>query len=773
MQRREHIGLKGKLPIMDIHKWAETKKHLDLLGKYIAVLVRAAQKTGQPFENFHPHEILGYCQLRWEERRLQKYRDAVEISFASARYQPCATPFEELNKVMIKDLRCEIRSLDSYILVRKFSETNRRVEMSARLMIVQDEDGNLVVLEIPPEAFDAHSARLEKEMMLLVKQPSLRYIEHGVYQIKVDHVSDIAFIAACDEMVPLRWRQGGIQNISEWSADQWLDKVNQQRLVDAHGSVIAWCTEALKELSMPDSDLSDFLFHRSFARFRMKQHQDALDDINRSIGSKSAIENHLRIKTAIFYGAQMYQDCIDTLKKLLEIVPGDVNILSGIEQTEARIAEQEHGVYDFKVMQDKARPGMPIPTDQYASYQGPVVVKESNLRGRGMFTTKAVKAGELLLCEKAIAYLRQPSPGVTNFYPRMPRLIYAGIVNLHESIVYHEFGVALARETIVKMAQSDSVRAKVLDLHSGNFPKNNIPDDKSVDTFLIMHIAALNSFGSPYSSIIGHGGVSPEDGASSLANLATCHGIWHLASFINHSCESNVYRSFIGDVMIVRAARDLDADTEIGFWYTIPDRVHGVDTSHWDFACSCVICTDVRSTEPGVLTMREALRTQLDLLMTEPDLWDQALLNRKMTELSETYVKPPTEVPHYAVWDKQLSAARLFVKWDNYPMALEFTLCSLESLGFVIEGYEPRGEKLVVSRWGVMVVDVVEAWVMVYLSCLRTLPELAPSAYHYAKLCFLICVGEDSSFDETYGVVEEVASGMTEMSLTEVDNVEN
>lgn len=487
---------------MDIHKWAETKKHLDLLGKYIAVLVRAAQKTGQPFENFSAHELLGYCQLRWEERRLQKYRDAVEISFASARYQPCATPFEELNKVMIKDLRCEIRSLDSYILVRKFSETTRRVEMSARLMIVQDEDGNLVVLEIPPEVFDAHSARLEKETMLLVKQPSLRYIEHGVYQIKVDHVSDIAFIAACDEMVPLRWRQGGTQNIPEWSADQWLDKVNQQRSVDAHGSVIAWyaapdncmlirqtnlanrCTGALKELSMPDSDLSDFLFHRSFARFRMKQHQDALDDINRSIGNQSAIENHLRIKTAIFYDAQMYQDCIDTLKKLLEIVPGDVNIRSGIEQTEARIAEQEHGVYDFKVMQDKARPGMPTPKDQYASYQGPVAVKESNLRGRGMFTTKAVKAGELLLCEKAIAYLRQPSPGVTNFYPSMPRLIYAGIVNLHESIVYHEFGVALARETIVKMAQSDSVRAKVLDLHSGHFPKNNIPDDKGVDTYV-------------------------------------------------------------------------------------------------------------------------------------------------------------------------------------------------------------------------------------------------------------------------------------------------
>jgi hypothetical protein len=38
-----------------------------------------------------------------------------------------------------------------------------------------------------------------------------------------------------------------------------------------------------------------------------------------------------------------------------------------------------------------------------ATYVGPVTVKESKGRGRGVFLTRDVKAGELLVCEKACA----------------------------------------------------------------------------------------------------------------------------------------------------------------------------------------------------------------------------------------------------------------------------------------------------------------------------------------------------------------------------------
>lgn len=44
------------------------------------------------------------------------------------------------------------------------------------------------------------------------------------------------------------------------------------------------------------------------------------------------------------------------------------------------------------------------PLLDYAAYSVPVEVRESLGRGRGLFTTLAVTAGDLLLCEKAFAY---------------------------------------------------------------------------------------------------------------------------------------------------------------------------------------------------------------------------------------------------------------------------------------------------------------------------------------------------------------------------------
>lgn len=44
------------------------------------------------------------------------------------------------------------------------------------------------------------------------------------------------------------------------------------------------------------------------------------------------------------------------------------------------------------------------PRLDYATYSGPVSIRSAGSRGRGLFTTAAVKAGDLLLCEKAFAY---------------------------------------------------------------------------------------------------------------------------------------------------------------------------------------------------------------------------------------------------------------------------------------------------------------------------------------------------------------------------------
>ncbi|GJC95667.1 TPR domain-containing protein [Colletotrichum higginsianum] len=51
-------------------------------------------------------------------------------------------------------------------------------------------------------------------------------------------------------------------------------------------------------------------------------------------------------------------------------------------------------------------------------------------------------------------------------------------------------------------------------------------------------------------------------------SYTTC-GIWATASFVNCSCLRNRHRSCIGDMLIVRAGRDLGASTELVFSYVL------------------------------------------------------------------------------------------------------------------------------------------------------------------------------------------------------------
>lgn len=64
--------------------------------------------------------------------------------------------------------------------------------------------------------------------------------------------------------------------------------------------------------------------------------------------------------------------------------------------------EQETGEYNFRELQKQAINLKPPQLD-FATYIGLVEVRQSLSKGRGLFVIKAVKAGDLLLCEKAFS----------------------------------------------------------------------------------------------------------------------------------------------------------------------------------------------------------------------------------------------------------------------------------------------------------------------------------------------------------------------------------
>lgn len=92
-------------------------------------------------------------------------------------------------------------------------------------------------------------------------------------------------------------------------------------------------------------------------------------------------------------------------------------------------------------------------------------------------------------------------------------------------------------------------------------------------------------------------------------------GVWPMASYINHSCYGNAYRAFIGDMMIVRATRDLPPDTEILFWYDPPTAHGNYDRlrrlKQWSFECDCAICRDDQATSKKTLNSRKQQRAEV------------------------------------------------------------------------------------------------------------------------------------------------------------------
>lgn len=279
---------------------------------------------------------------------------------------------------------------------------------------------------------------------------------------------------------------------------------------------------------------------------------------------------------------------------------------------------------------------------------------------------------------------------------------------------------------------------------------------------------SLNGFGCPLSSHESHTSSMRQETQlrDNKVQFHSC-GIWPLASHINHSCNSNARRSFIGDMMIVRATRDLPPNSEITFWYKSPFdsdfRDKGLDLAHWGFKCSCIICQDHGNTETIDKAKRKRLRGDLATAFQTHRKPNTARIQSILNKIAETYHQPASEIPRLGIWDGYLSLAMMF-RGQNQPLkAIEFSWKALESLGYVIEGGKPpfiSSTTLVVKQWGLMVDGLVGCWMCLSGAYREVLCDLEAKAEEYAKITYRVCVGEDETFDETYGKLSERVDGL-------------
>lgn len=271
----------------------------------------------------------------------------------------------------------------------------------------------------------------------------------------------------------------------------------------------------------------------------------------------------------------------------------------------------------------------------------------------------------------------------------------------------------------------------------------------------------MNCFGSPVSSLASHIECCdrhhpPAKNAMDQKEYHSC-GVWVQASYINHNCISNARRAFIGDMMIVRASRDMDAGTEITFWYRSPDSGNTKKShemfNHWGFSCACAICLDARATNTIIHRKRQKLLEDLKQVFNSPSPRRQETrqIERLLDTLNQTYTQPAKDVPRLLVWDPQLALARIYSAQNKAEKILESAIKVLTALGFVFIGADSSlHTRFAVVQWGLLDDYLVETFLHVRNAFMAMeAKEDAERAKEYAKTVFKIIIGEDESFDAT------------------------
>lgn len=223
---------------------------------------------------------------------------------------------------------------------------------------------------------------------------------------------------------------------------------------------------------------------------------------------------------------------------------------------------------------------------------------------------------------------------------------------------------------------------------------------------------------------------------------------WPMAALFNHSWVSNDWRSFIGDMIIIRASNDLDADTEVTISYIQPTEESDerqILHRNWGFECRCSICNDHKFTSRQTLTKRKQLQEKMwilheGLLTPTPPTSEEDL-----QQLAQTCTHPASLVPRLSLADFNLARAQFYATHSKPMKVIRSMLNALQSLGYDIDLPESSGRPMQIRKWGIMNADLVLGWMALISTYNVVVPDFAAQAKGYAKLIYKITVGEDET----------------------------
>lgn len=201
--------------------------------------------------------------------------------------------------------------------------------------------------------------------------------------------------------------------------------------------------------------------NRALAFLKTQQFDAALLDTGFPNFDPDPSEKALFRAAEALYFLGRFEEARGVLENLCQSFPDNQHAASILDRAQKRCSEQNTGDYNFKVLQAEAQKLRPPQLD-HATYVGPVEVRKVKDKGRGLFVTKAVQAGDLLLCEKAFSYVYVDEEDTSKSSTTI-------MMNLETDRGFMGGQADLIRLIVQKLHRNPSIASTFTDLHHGSY----------------------------------------------------------------------------------------------------------------------------------------------------------------------------------------------------------------------------------------------------------------------------------------------------------------
>ncbi|KAK8102099.1 hypothetical protein PG984_015245 [Apiospora sp. TS-2023a] len=679
-----------------------------------------------------------------------------------ASYPPSTRPFSDLESIMILDLERGSHHRGKSLLLRIAEVSWGFHTIDA---IVEDERGARIVLQFlhcPNRHQGLAGDPIKKGQALILKEPFLHTSIASVSTrkpcLRVDHITDVVWLDSSNPKRPTKWEHVAIKSRDTIEAPGFHAMYLANKMSDWEGFV-GHASEMISS-AKDDNDRWKGYLHRSAGNLNLGRASIAFEDASKAgkCGAKDfKVSSHqARAMTAM----GEYDRALHMLEDLAQRWPAMENWEDAIKFVHSRNREHFKGEYNFGEMYEQA--AIVPPVIKCATFSSLVQVQPSPGRGMGLYTIQPVSAGDIVLCEKALGY------AFSDYGSRDPTTAATGLIYSDNTKTIFFGGQArLLSDLIQKLRYTPGLmdQNQFSQLYHGDYEvvsaKPLVDGQPVVDTFHVAEVIAVSGMGAPRTSLEAF----RDKGDESHAAYASC-GLWPLASRMNHSCLPNCRRSFIGDMLIVRATRDLPAGTELEISYRGGSRALTTSDqewlkSTWGFACKCKLCTSnqVSPSETLWYMLKSLDRTSKAMPIDGAQAAKTNKSNARKLLLqmraSEEYTELDRNVRRS--YDIDLDHAEFRVKlasilfrmgdpWDAIKMALS----GLRLLGFDIaspplkEGAKAKPE-FCVRRWGVATDSALDAFLLLLKAYKSAHPSVLPMLRPYALKMYNMVIGEEST----------------------------